>query len=117
MPFSILWEKSILAFEAKVLRTQIQAFPGFTLTSGTITGNKAEYGAGVYAEKIASTTDQIHNKPPTTVCAFALNGGSVTGNEADFVGGGFYLLSEAALVRGKGIVSGNTAGEDIFVKK
>jgi parallel beta-helix repeat protein/predicted outer membrane repeat protein len=106
-----------------------------TMTGGTVSGNKADYGAGVYAEAGKKERKAFITRPDnlgrkyisysdteTVSCyPFVLNGGSITGNAAEFVGGGIYAVGDLAYSRVKGALSGNTAGdgegEDLFVKK
>jgi predicted outer membrane repeat protein len=71
-----------------------------TMEGGEISGNKAEYGAGVYVNG-----------------TFNHKGGTVTGNTAEYVGGGVYVSSGRTYTAGGGTVSGNEAGdggENIF---
>jgi hypothetical protein len=76
---------------------------GLTMSAGEVSGNKAEFGGGVYVYKGSE---------------FTMSGGNVTGNEAEFVGGGVYVEGGATFTQGKGVISGNTAGdgegEDVF---
>jgi len=112
-----------------------QTFTGITMKGGTISGNKADYGAGVYAvqaiqaDLLKVDTSELLRDPflrqkfsgyttvikPTgqkvTVPAFTLAEGSITGNEAQFVGGGVYAKAAAAFKKGAGTLSGNTAGD------
>jgi hypothetical protein len=112
-----------------------QAFTGITMKGGTISGNKADYGAGVYAvqalqvDLLKVDTSELLRDPflrqkfsgyttvikPTgqkvIVPAFTLAEGSITGNEAQFVGGGVYAKAAAAFNKGAGTLSGNTAGD------
>jgi hypothetical protein len=66
------------------------------MEGGTISGNKAEYGAGVYVLK---------------GCSFTQKGGTITGNEAEFVGGGVYAESGGTYTAQGGTVTGNKAGD------
>ncbi|MDR1143310.1 MAG: hypothetical protein LBK77_03710 [Spirochaetaceae bacterium] len=109
------------------------AVTGVVMNGGTISGNKADYGAGVYAVE-ALEVEHVRYTPPaqaygkdffvynlgsyiedadrkSPVPAFTLNGGSVTGNEAQFVGGGVYAKVKGAYQAGRGTLSGNTAGD------
>ncbi|MFP3042173.1 right-handed parallel beta-helix repeat-containing protein [Treponema primitia] len=103
--------------------TITQTLGGFFMKGGTISGNKADYGAGVYAAgeelsipeqrgaytrgnfEVQNTGKQIA-KP-----GFTLTAGSITGNAAEFVGGGIFVKQSGAYAPGKGTVTGNTAGD------
>ncbi|GHV80438.1 hypothetical protein AGMMS49944_22290 [Spirochaetia bacterium] len=109
--------------EVKKTATLTQTVGGFLMKGGTISGNKADYGAGVYvcAEndltipeqrgvygslyKAQNTGKQI-SKP-----GFTFTGGSITGNAAEFVGGGVFVKKSGAYVPGRGTVTNNTAGD------
>jgi hypothetical protein len=96
---------------------------GFTMSGGSIRNNKADYGAGVYAEdkvqykpleldpSSSGTRTRQSGKAPVNVPAFNFTGGSITGNAAEFVGGGVYQKNAGAYLQGKGTLSGNTAGD------
>ncbi|MDR2661974.1 MAG: hypothetical protein LBC31_03145 [Treponema sp.] len=110
------------------------AVTGVVMNGGTISGNKADYGAGVYAVE-ALEVEHVRYTPPmqsyalsiisvndlsgyiqdtgrkSPVPAFTLNGGSITGNEAQFVGGGVYAKVKGAYQAGRGTLSGNAAGD------
>ena len=73
------------------------AITTLTLEGGGISGNKAEYGAGVYVNGDG--------------CTFTHKGGTVTGNEAEFVGGGVYVRQGGNYNAQGGTVTGNTAGD------
>jgi hypothetical protein len=112
-----------------------QPFTGITMTGGTISGNKADYGAGVYAveahevDLLKVDTSELLRDPSrrqkfsgyTTVikptgrksvaAAFTHTGGSITGNEAQFVGGGVYAKTAEAFSQDAGALSGNSAGD------
>jgi predicted outer membrane repeat protein len=109
-----------------------QMATGFIMEGGTINGNKADFGAGVYALRASLRDEEVLVPNATTrsfpfysktgkkiaTPAFILSSGSVTGNTAEFVGGGIYIKETGAFSQGKGTVSGNTAGdgegEDIY---
>jgi predicted outer membrane repeat protein len=106
------------------------------MQGGTISGNKAEYGGGIYVEKAISIDERRLNEnavlgngtPPSRSLspsgkkfiapAFLFSGGTITGNEAEFVGGGVYIKEDGAFSQVKGTVNGNRAGdgegEDIY---
>ncbi|MDR0876878.1 MAG: hypothetical protein LBN21_02410 [Treponema sp.] len=74
----------------------------FTWQSGSISGNTAEWGAGVF------------NEPDTT---FVLQNGSINGNRSKTVGGGVYVRGNGVFVQNGGAVTGNIAvdgGENVF---
>jgi predicted outer membrane repeat protein len=95
---------------------------GLDMQGGIISGNKAEFGAGVYVEGNLEI-DEYKMKPNAGLedfrvktgkklrTCFAFNGGSITGNAAEFVGGGIYIKTAGAYVPGKGTVKENTAGD------
>jgi len=70
-----------------------------TMEGGEISGNKAEYGAGVFIE-----SGTLNHK-----------GGTITGNEAEFIGGGVYVGKNqyypVTYTAGGGRVTGNTSGD------
>jgi hypothetical protein len=104
-------------------------YTGATMKGGTISGNKADYGAGVYIEQAVQvemykssnssqyrTVSGVETMISSTgqkvaALAFTLAGGSITGNDAQFVGGGIYVKDAAAFKKGAGTISGNTAGD------
>ncbi|MDR3333696.1 MAG: right-handed parallel beta-helix repeat-containing protein [Treponema sp.] len=105
--------------------TITQKVGGFEMRGGTISGNKADYGAGIY---VAATElsipeeegeyDKIHNDfivvytdKNINMPAFTHTGGSITANEAEFVGGGIYVKNKGAYAAGKGTITDNTAGD------
>ena len=108
---------------------------GITMSGGSISGNKADYGAGVYAAGTASYQPITLNTSVSTqkeswvftlgnaavAPAFTLSGGSITNNEAEFVGGGVYEKVKNAFNKASGTLSGNKAGdgegEDIYQQK
>jgi hypothetical protein len=67
------------------------------MEGGTISGNKAEHGAGVFVPKERTFTQK---------------GGTITANEADFAGGGVYVESGGTYNAQGGTVTGNKAGGD-----
>jgi hypothetical protein len=73
------------------------------MESGTIFGNKGEYGAGVFVPE---------------ECTFTQKGGTITRNEAEFTGGGVYVESGGTYNAQGGRVTGNKAGNgdgrDVF---
>jgi len=89
----------------------------FTMSSGLITQNKAEYGAGVYFIG-KKQTPRGASKSVISGDTFVFAGGSITDNEAEFVGGGVYIAEKSFFNKGKGTFSGNKAGDgegvDIF---
>lgn len=109
-----------------------QLTTGFVMEGGTISGNKADFGAGVYALYASLRDEEVLVPNATTrsdpfrsetgkkigVPGFTLSGGSITGNAAEFVGGGVYVKEAGAFSQGKGTISDNTAGdgegEDIY---
>jgi hypothetical protein len=75
-----------------------------------VSGNKAEYGAGIYVLKAGSG----YKNAKVTI-----TGGKINGNEAEFVGGSIYVERGAAYETfGGASVTGNKAGdgegEDVF---
>ena len=66
----------------------------FNMYGGTITGNAANNGGGVYVDE--STT-------------FVMTGGTITGNTATGNGGGVYVNDGATFVMTGGSITGNTA--------
>jgi hypothetical protein len=99
---------------------------GFVMEGGSVEGNAADFGAGVYACAIATKERRLdrsvwkETKKTITAAGFTLNGGSIAGNRAEFVGGGVYQKTKEAFVQnGKGVVAGNEAGdgagEDVFI--
>jgi predicted outer membrane repeat protein len=105
---------------------------GFIMSGGTITGNKADYGAGVYAANSELSIPEqkagydnlyerftVQNTGKQLIKpSFTFTGGSITGNEAEFVGGGIFVKNKGAYVPVKGTVTGNSAGdgegEDVY---
>jgi hypothetical protein len=111
------------------------------MRGGTIQGNKAENGAGVYTENSGDAIELTYDarkavrspsdvslergitttKKSTNIPAFTLSGGSITGNEAEFVGGGVFAKTMAAFSKGTGTLSGNSAGdgegEDVYINQ
>ena len=71
----------------------------FTMTGGTISGNSAYYGGGVYANYYSSRTN----------CKFTLEDGEISGNTATKNGGGVYVYAKATMTNGK--ITKNTAGD------
>jgi len=69
----------------------------FTMTGGTITGNSARDGGGVY------TTDPNNN------VRFTMTGGTITGNTATTNGGGLYQDNSSSIYRGGIFTVGGTA--------
>jgi len=65
----------------------------FTMSGGTISGNKCEWGGGV------------HLYPGT----FNMSGGTISGNTASEAGGGVYLNEGATFVMSGGTIIGNSA--------
>jgi predicted outer membrane repeat protein len=118
--------------------TITQRVGGFVMKSGTISGNKADYGAGVYvaAEELSIPEQEVvSKKDPYGVefivkntgkqidkATFTFTGGSITGNAAELVGGGIYVKDKGAYGPGigtaAGSVTGNSAGdgegEDVY---
>jgi hypothetical protein len=88
----------------------------FVLSGGIITGNKAEYGAGIYYEGKANTIRPTVPGPYGET--ITINGGTITTNNAEFVGGGLYLKKGSQIIQTGRIITNNTAGdgdgEDIF---
>lgn len=76
----------------------------FALYGGSITGNSAEDGGGVYVEE----ADLLAETNPTSNPIFTLYGGSVAGNTARNDGGGVYAKGLVHLAGGS--VTGNAAG-------
>jgi hypothetical protein len=68
--------------------------PVSTMSGGTITGNKANDGAGVSIEN----------------SVFIMDGGTIAGNQAGQDGGGIRLMWTAQAIINDGVISGNTAG-------
>jgi hypothetical protein len=72
------------------------------MEGGTISGNKAEYGAGAYIPKDGILTQKE---------------GTVTGNEAELVGGGVYVEAGGTYNAQGGSVTDNRAvdgGNNVF---
>jgi hypothetical protein len=102
-----------------------QLTTGFIMEGGTISGNKADFGAGVYALSASLRDEEVLVPNATTRSSpfrsntgkkiatpgFTLSGGSISGNAAEFVGGGVYVHEAGAFSQGKGTVSDNTAGD------
>jgi hypothetical protein len=68
--------------------------PVITMSGGTITGNKANDGAGVSVEN----------------SVFIMDGGTITGNQAVVDGGGIRLMWSAQAIINDGVIGGNTSG-------
>ena len=71
----------------------------FNMYGGTITGNTASHGGGVYVDGTGST--------------FTMNGGTISGNEAtgsSGTSGGVYVSNNGTFTMNGGTISGNTAG-------
>ncbi|MCD7884764.1 MAG: right-handed parallel beta-helix repeat-containing protein [Lachnospiraceae bacterium] len=69
--------------------------PNFTMISGSVTGNKAGSGAGVYLY--------------STYLNAEISGGSITGNTATSNGGGIFVNSTSIVTVTGGLITGNTA--------
>lgn len=110
--------------------TLTQTLYGFTMKGGTISGNKADYGAGVYiaAEEVSVPAQRpfwdgypsapnlgewkiqdTGNQFPKP--AFTFTAGSITGNEAAIEGGGIFVRTKGSYAPGRGTVTGNTSGD------
>jgi hypothetical protein len=79
-----------------------------TLLGGQISGNKAEYGAGIYYKGEKFGGDRLAAPYGET---FILDGGNIFDNMADFVGGGIYFEKGSGLIQKKGNISDNIAGD------
>jgi predicted outer membrane repeat protein len=99
---------------------------GFVMEGGSIEGNAAGFGAGVYAyaitrkERLPAGYSGKETEKTITAAGFTFSGGKISGNQATFVGGGVYQKTKEAFVQnGDGIIAGNGAGdgagEDVFI--
>ncbi len=73
----------------------------FTMTGGTISGNTAGLGGGVFV-------GAWDGKPADAT--FIMNGGTISNNGANEMGGAFFVESGCTLVINKGTISDNFAG-------
>jgi hypothetical protein len=73
----------------------VSVFGYFTMNGGTITGNSALFGGGVYVSS----------------GYFTMSGGTITGNSARYDGGGVYV-SDGSVTMNGGTITGNSADRD-----
>ena len=101
---------------------------GFTMDGGSISGNTAGQGGGVYIENGGSFTmndgaiskNEANNGGGVTVndhdswnqSDFTMNGGSISGNTADNYGGGVYAPGKSDVTINNGTISDNKANLD-----
>jgi uncharacterized repeat protein (TIGR02543 family) len=71
----------------------------FTMNGGTISGNSAQFGGGVYVGNIYVSRDTGW---------FTMNGGTISGNTSKYDGGGVYMYRGTFAMSG-GTISGNTS--------
>ena len=73
----------------------------FTMSGGTISGNKAPPGGGVYVES----------------GEFTMSGGEISGNAAEYGAGGVFVVSSGEFTMSGGSISGNTGnvGGGVYV--
>jgi predicted outer membrane repeat protein len=119
IPFTVSWPRNSYP-EYKATKVEYLT-GGVVISGGSIQGNKADYGAGVYAAEAETETTITEpggnnlvretKKPPVNAPAVTLAGGSISGNAAEFVGGGVYQKKAGAFAQSKGTLSGNTAGD------
>ena len=93
----------------------------FTMSGGSITGNKAkQYGGGVYVGETGTfelTGGEITGNTSQTAgggvyaadsSTFKMSGGSITGNTSDVIGGGVYVVG-GKFTMSNGSITGNKA--------
>jgi len=95
----------------------------FTMSGGTISGNKTQWGGGVhvYSGTFTMSGGTISGNTATEAgggvyvndggATFVMSGGTIAGNSARRVGGGLQLWKATFNMRG-GIITSNTAGDE-----
>ena len=74
----------------------------FIMIDGTISGNTAEYGGGVYVDANTGKTDD----------SFTMEGGTISGNTAVDDGGGVYITGGKVTIKNNASITSNTATEN-----
>jgi uncharacterized protein YjdB len=96
----------------------------FTMNGGTISGNTASSGGGVYVSFSSFTmnsgtiSDNTGGGVYVGRGTFTMNGGTISGNTASYSGGGVSISSESTFNMIGGTIQGNTAtteGGGVFV--
>lgn len=85
------------------------------INGGTITGNTAQYGGGLWIRNNATITDKDTDGPVGNTATLTMNGGTVSGNTASsrgggiWIGGGNYIsdTERTSLTMNGGIISNN----------
>ena len=95
-----------------------------TMTGGTISGNTAPQGGGVYVAGTADVLEFVGANPDDqpVPCYVNLNGGSITGNTATGSGGGMFLgWDTESTIQGAVNISGNLDGtgaaSDLYLRQ